>query len=212
MPETRKPPAFTLLNRSQVHLLLEWAAREGWNPGIHDADLFYDTDPHGFYGLFAGDELIAGGALVSYGSAFGFMGLFIVKPEYRGAGLGRELWYLRRDTLLSRLDVGAPIGMDGVVAMQPFYSKGGFSLAFKDERYELNGMQRKQHPQVFPFQESDLDRLLELDWQCFGYDRRDFILAWINQPGAKVFQYGKAETFGAYAVMRKALSGWKIGP
>ena len=47
-------------------------------------------------------------------------GLFIVKPEYRAMGIGRKLWYQRRDLLISRLHNNASIGMDGVVAMQPF--------------------------------------------------------------------------------------------
>ena len=183
-----------------------------WNPGLHDADLFYDADPEGFYGFFDGNELIAGGALVSYGSAFGFMGLFIVKPEYRGAGLGRDLWYLRRDTLLSRLNPYAPIGMDGVVAMQAFYSKGGFELAFKDERYELTGAILHKHPDVKPLQVSDLNHVLGMDLQCFGYDRSAFLYAWLEQPEAKVFQFGTGESFAGFIVMRKARSGWKIGP
>ncbi len=212
MPETSKLPAFTLLNQSQVHLLLEWAALEGWNPGLHDADLFYDTDPEGFYGFFDGNELIAGGALVSYSSAFGFMGLFIVKPEYRGNGLGRDLWYLRRDLLLSRLNPGAPIGMDGVVGMQAFYSKGGFQLAFKDERYEITGATMERHPEVMPLQASDMSHLLEMDLQCFGYNRSAFLQAWLLQPDAKVFQFGTGDAFGGFIVMRKARSGWKIGP
>jgi GNAT superfamily N-acetyltransferase len=212
MNGTTTPPVFTRLNRSQVHLLLEWAALEGWNPGLHDADLFYDADPEGFYGFFDGNDLIAGGALVSYGSAFGFMGLFIVKPEYRGTGIGRELWYLRRDLLLNRLSPGAPIGMDGVVSMQAFYSKGGFQLAFKDERYEITGATLERHPYVMPLQASDINPLLKMDLLCFGYDRSGFLQAWLKQSGTKVFQYGTGDAFNGFAVMRKALSGWKIGP
>jgi hypothetical protein len=29
------------LNRSELELAIDWAASEGWNPGLHDADLFY---------------------------------------------------------------------------------------------------------------------------------------------------------------------------
>lgn len=42
------------------------------------------------------------------------MGLFIVDPKYRGQGLGRKLWYARRDHLLSRLQPNATIGLDAV--------------------------------------------------------------------------------------------------
>jgi len=117
---------FQLLDLAGVKTLLSWAEAEGWNPGPKDAEVFFVTDPEGFYGYYHDGELIAGGSIVSYDGRFGFMGLFIVKPEYRSAGIGRQLWHQRRDTLLSRLNDGATIGMDGVLTMQPFYGEGGF--------------------------------------------------------------------------------------
>ena len=72
---------FQKLNLEGLKTLVTWAKSEGWNPGIYDADLFYATDPEGFYGYFYQDTLIAGGSIVSYNGEFGFMGFFIVKPE-----------------------------------------------------------------------------------------------------------------------------------
>lgn len=205
-------PSFTQLNREQVHTLLEWAAAEGWNPGLNDADLFFDTDPDGYYGYLMDGELIAGGALVAYGEVFGFMGLFIVRPDFRGSGLGRSLWFRRRDTLRARLHPQAAIGMDGVVAMQAFYQSGGFRLAFRDERYETTGREFPLHVDVHSFQPEDLDRLLRLDARCFGCERPDFTRAWIQQPHALVFQFGTGTAFQGFVVMRQAQLGWKIGP
>ncbi|MDD4242632.1 MAG: hypothetical protein PHG54_14480, partial [Smithellaceae bacterium] len=37
------------MNREEVGLAVEWAAREGWNPGLHDAECFYAADPRGFF-------------------------------------------------------------------------------------------------------------------------------------------------------------------
>ena len=67
------------------------------------------------------------------------MGLFIVKPHYRGVGIGAQLWHFRKSLLLSRLKKQAAIGMDGVVAMQPFYNQGGFEIHFRNERYQRRG-------------------------------------------------------------------------
>ena len=36
------------MNRDEVSLAIEWAADEGWNPGLHDAECFYVADPDGF--------------------------------------------------------------------------------------------------------------------------------------------------------------------
>ncbi len=42
------------MSRDQLDIAVEWAAREGWNPGLHDAECFHATDPDGFLiGLLA---------------------------------------------------------------------------------------------------------------------------------------------------------------
>ena len=36
------------MTRAELDLAIEWAAGEGWNPGLADADAFYAADPNGF--------------------------------------------------------------------------------------------------------------------------------------------------------------------
>jgi len=203
---------FQQLDLQGVKTLVKWAEGEGWNPGPYDADVFYATDPNGFYGFYDNSELVAGGSVVSYGGAFGFMGLFIVKSAYRSAGIGRKLWYQRRDTLLSRLNEGAAIGMDGVLAMQPFYANGGFTIAFRDERYVRTGAAFAVHPGISPIAANDIEQVLAYDKTCFGYARPQFMLPWLQLPGNKIFKYTKEGMLEGFAVVRKLISGYKIGP
>ena len=91
------------MTRTEVDELVAWAAREGWNPGLHDAELFWATDPEAFIAADLDGELIGGGAITSYNGEFGFMGFFIVRPEFRGRGFGNTLWHARRERLLERL-------------------------------------------------------------------------------------------------------------
>jgi GNAT superfamily N-acetyltransferase len=115
--------------RPEVDELVAWAAREGWNPGLHDADAFWVTDPGAFIAAELDGELIGGGAITSYGGEYGFMGFFIVRPAYRGRGFGNTLWHERRARLLGRLRPGATIGLDGVFEMQAYYAQGGFAFS-----------------------------------------------------------------------------------
>jgi GNAT superfamily N-acetyltransferase len=203
---------FRLLDLDGLKTLVNWAAQEGWNPGPHDAEVFFATDPEGFYGFFDHDEMIAGGSIVSYQKAFGFMGFFIVKPEYRASGIGRKLWYLRRDTLLARLNPGAAIGMDGVVAMQSFYKKGCFEIAFRDERHEKTGTAFEINNHITPINDEDFEAVMVYDLQCFGFERPQFMKPWIKLPESYTFKFVENGEIKGFAVLRKATKGYKICP
>jgi GNAT superfamily N-acetyltransferase len=203
---------FAPLDLSGLRILVDWARREGWNPGPHDAEAFFATDPEGFYGYWLDGELAGGGSLVSYGGAFGFMGFFIMKPEYRGQGWGRKLWLLRRDRLLERLRPGASIGMDGVVAMQPFYQRGGFEIAFRDERHVTLGREFAPDPRVEPLTAGDFDDVAAYDRGCFGFDRAHFLRHWLAIPGMRGFLFRRGSRLQGMALLRPAMAGYKICP
>ena len=203
---------FEKLDFEGLKTLIKWAEEEGWNPGINDAEVFWKTDPDGYYGFYYNGDLIAGGSIVSYDRQFGFMGFFIVKPEYRSIGIGRKLWYKRRDTLISRLNNGATIGMDGVIAMQPFYREGGFEIEFRDERHEKTGEKFDIDKNISSIEEKDFEAVLNYDKQCFGFPRPQFLIPWLKQSTAKTFKYSDNEKLKGFAVIRKANKGYKVCP
>ena len=43
------------LKKQDLEVLVSWAKGEGWNPGKHDFEVFWQTDPNGFYGFFIDD-------------------------------------------------------------------------------------------------------------------------------------------------------------
>lgn len=200
------------LDYKGLQTLIKWAEQEGWNPGPYDASVFWVTDPEGFVGYYLGDELIAGGSIVSYTGRFGFMGFFIVKPEFRSQGIGHKLWMERRNRLLSRLRPDAAIGMDGVVARQGFYRKGGFKLAFRDERYERPGQKFELDKQLKCIEANDFPEILAYDAACFGLERPQFLKPWLEMPESHAFKYIENGLLKGFALMRKAGIGYKIGP
>lgn len=203
---------FRQLDRQGVETLVGWARDEGWDPGVNDAEIFYTSFPDGFYGFFAGAELVGGGSLAAYGGDYGFMGFFIVRPEYRSAGIGRALWLQRRDTLLARLKPGAAIGMDGVVAMQPFYRRGGFTLLDRDERRVRRGAAFPASLAVSAVGPGDFAAIAARDRECFGFAREDFLRRWLFDGAARAFKYKGADGLAGFAVLRRTGNGYKIGP
>lgn len=218
MPQTPRP-RFRPLQRSELDLLVEWAAAEGWNPGLDDAEVFWATDPEGFVAaeldLGAGPEFVGGGSIVRYGRSYGFMGFFIVRRDLRGHGLGTALWMHRRDLLRSRLDDDASIEMDGVFAMQSWYARGGFELQHRDLRFEGVATRPKVASGT-----GDLVDLAELPFATveafdrlhFPAPRPEFLKQWIARPGGHGLGLVRGDRLAGLAVSRPCREGHKIGP
>lgn len=79
------------MTRNEINIAIDWAAIEGWNPGLYDAECFFTADPNVFFIGEVNNEPIATISAVKYGNTFGFIGFDIVKPQYRGQGYGSEL-------------------------------------------------------------------------------------------------------------------------
>ena len=102
--------------------------------------------------------------------------------------------------------------MDGVVAMQPFYNRGGFETSFRDERYERTGEVFESNPNVSPYTTKNLTAILDYDFQCMGFNRKRFLMPWIEQPQGQTLTYEINQELQGFAVIRKCHVGFKIGP
>ena len=196
------------MNRSEIDLAVDWAAEEGWNPGLHDAGSFHAADPEGFLvGLLDG-EPVASISAMRYGQHFGFIGFYIVKPTCRGQGYGLRLW----NAAMQRL-AGRTVGLDGVVAQQDNYRKSGFALAWNNARYEgVGGGTGSADEAIVPLATVPFEALDAYDRPFFPDDRRAFLRAWIGQPGAAALGLVQDGRLAGYGVLRSCRRGAKIGP
>ena len=78
-------------SRKEFTVAVDWAADEGWNPGLDDLEAFHAADPNGFLMGFEGDEPISSISVVKYGAKFGFLGFYIVRPDRRETGAGLSI-------------------------------------------------------------------------------------------------------------------------
>jgi GNAT superfamily N-acetyltransferase len=196
------------MTRPEFDLALDWAAAEGWNPGLHDAAAFHAADPEGFLiGLLDGQP-VATISAVRYGRGFGFIGFYIVRPECRGQGYGLQIW----NAAMARL-AGRTVGLDGVVAQQDNYRKSGFVLAWNNARFEgVGGGPRPADDAIVPLSTLPVDTVVAYDRAFFPDDRRAFLRAWIDQPGASALGLLQDGHLTGCGMLRPCRSGFKIGP
>jgi GNAT superfamily N-acetyltransferase len=192
----------------ELETVLDWAASEGWNPGLLDAASFHAADPGGFLLGTLDGEPVASIFAVRYGARFGFIGGYIVRPGFRGKGLGMAIWRAG----MARLE-GRNVGLDGVPAQQANYARSGFKLAHRNVRYEGRGSDIPPADRVLPLGPQDMGDVLLYDRAFFADDREQFMRCWLQQAGSVAF--GVRDTGGAllgYAVLRPCRAGFKIGP
>ncbi len=201
-----------LMTKDEVVTLVSWAASEGWNPGLHDADIFWQTDPDAFIAAEVDGELVGGGAVISYDGDFGFMGLFIVRPEFRSRGLGSRLWHARVRLLQGRLRPGAPIGLDGVFEMRDWYARGGFAFSHRSIRFQGVERASQRVAGIVPVADVPVEQLLAYDQRCFPARRERFLRAWLAPRDGLALAAVDGSSLRGYGVVRRCVRGAKVGP
>jgi ribosomal protein S18 acetylase RimI-like enzyme len=196
------------MKRNEVDFAIELAAKEGWNPGLHDAEYFYRTDPDGFFIGLSGNNPVGCISAVSYGCRFGFIGLYIVIPEYRGKGFGTALWQYATQHLKNQ-----NIGLDGVLRQQENYRKSGFKLAYRNVRYQGTNFPRiaAEH-ELVPLVDVDFEQLAAYDSKFFAVGRKQFLEGWIRMPDSRAVAMMRERKLSGYGVIRRCREGFKVGP
>src|SRR5436190_17472020 len=124
----------THLSERAARQAVEWAAGEGWNPGVDDAERFLAADPEAFLATEDADAIAGTVSCALYGPAYAFIGFYIVRADLRGRGIGTELF----DRALARAGDRA-IGLDGVLEQQAVYASLSFEPAHRNERWRGTG-------------------------------------------------------------------------
>ena len=198
------------LKPSEFTLAVEWATKEGWNPGHADAEVFFNTDPEGFWGAFDKKGMAAVISAVQYSSDFGFVGFYICREDRRGSGLGYKLWQtVLKDNPLKT------IGLDGVIDQQDNYRKSGFEFAHRNVRY--GGIVNAQSPEnddLFDLLIDDIAVINAFEQTCklFAESRIEFLRGWIGAANHTAIALKGPMGLRGYGVIRLCEEGHKIGP
>jgi GNAT superfamily N-acetyltransferase len=191
----------------EIAIAADWAAAEGWNPGLADAACFATVDAGGFLIGELDGAPAATISCVNYDDRFAFLGFYIVRPDLRGRGYGLRIWNAAVDHASGRT-----IGLDGVVAQQENYKKSGFRRAYANVRYGSRVPAGATPAGIIPLADVPFTSVEADDATVFPAPRPAFLRAWIDTSGHIGRALVRDGKLAAWGVIRPCRTGWKIGP
>ncbi len=194
------------LRSDEIQLAVDWAAAEGWNPGLSDATCFGAVDPEGFLVAEQDGAPAAVISVVNYDASFAFLGFYIVRPGLRGQGIGWALWQAGIAHAGART-----IGLDGVLAQQENYASQGFRLAYRNIRF-AGSVGPAPSEETVDLAGLPFEQVAASDAAIFPAARPAFLRAWIAAPGHRGRAVVRDGRLAGWGVIRPARQGFKIGP
>ncbi|WP_114993147.1 GNAT family N-acetyltransferase [Synechococcus sp. UW179A] len=205
-----------------IPLINNWARSEGFAPGSGDIGIYRQTDRQGIWTGCLGEEPIGCIAGIRYNHAYGFIGLYIVRPDQRGRGYGVKLW---REALDHLHDVSC-IGLEAAENRIDDYFNWGFQPASTTTRWQLevdslpHQLRSGEEPEELRLMHGD--GIPEPKIQIYDADRElnprpHFLSDWLKHPAGTVTALldSRHDCHG-FARIRPCLlkneTGWRIGP
>ena len=196
--------------REDLYKAYEWSLEEGWNIGKYDHDVFFPTDPNGFFIGELNGEPVGSVSGVAYDNHFGFIGIYIVRPEYRGKGYGIQIFNAAMEYLGDRT-----VGLDGVVEQQDNYRKSGFEFCYRNIRNQViavTSSDKADAANLVLASKVPFDQLLAYDTAHFPAARPVFLKGLITEPESTALVSVRNGEIDGYGVIRAFSHGWSVGP
>ncbi len=192
------------MTQGDLALVLDWAASEGWNPGIEDAAAFFSADPTGFFLKEVGSRPMAAISVVNHSDEFAFLGLYICHPDFRSQGYGMEVWRAGMPYAGNRC-----VGLDGVPDQQSNYARSGFTHFGKTVRYR-GALESGGPGGPAP---ADRSLLAAADAAATGVSRSRFSASWFAETDTRrTICLPDTDPAEAFATFRQCREGVKVGP
>jgi len=213
--DSRAGVSIRSMSKSDLQLVLDWSAKEGWNPGKHELEPFYAINPKGYMLLTIDDEPVACLLNIRYSQNYAFMGLYIVQPKFRGKGYGKMLW----DFVMNSLADCKTVGFSGVLGRVEDYKKSGFVPYGYDTRwyglpvFPQNEVKSANHISIKKITDILFEKLVDYDARVFAVRRENFLVKWFAMSEAHALvAVDDNDVICGYGVISATTEGYKIAP
>ena len=210
------------LQSAHIPTVMDWARKEGFSPGYGDIEIYRQTDRQGLWMAWLDNEPVGCIAGVRYNVHYGFIGMYIVVPKYRGLGYGKQLW----KTALNHLSDLTCIGLEAAQSRVLDYSGWGFEQSSLTTRWckvidgsssVLSELQLPANMHVVEGLDVASEAVQIYDAKREPSPRPHFLADWLNHPSGTVLaildNQGFCHGFGRIRpCLMKQDKGWRIGP
>jgi ribosomal-protein-alanine N-acetyltransferase len=202
--------------------IVRWARNEDFSPGFGDVDIYRNTDKQGVWVGWLDSTPVGCIAGIKYNNIYGFIGLYIVRPEYRGQGYGHRLW----EQALCHLQDVQCVGLEAASHLITHYAEWGFKTSSQTIRWQLLNTEEgliaeaaldPQDLNIVSGPEIPLEAVKKYDSEREFTARPHFLSQWLEHPSGKVIALiDKYNHCHGFARIRPCLlpagEGWRIGP
>jgi ribosomal protein S18 acetylase RimI-like enzyme len=208
---TMKPLFIRPLEQTDLEFAYKLNMGERWNDRKEDLLRMYNYQPGGCFIAEVEKKPVGHVFSVTYGK-LGWLGLLIVKAEYRRKGIATQLMNKAID-YLSQLGVQT-IKLEAAAQVSELYRKLGFADEYGSLR--LSKAIKKSTPRMkdspTPIKKENINEIATLDKKYFGADRTRVIAGLFTENPQLCFACYDKATVDGYIMCRKAKNGYTVGP
>ena len=203
-------------------IIINAMVKEGWGPGLQDAECFMDCDPKAaFVGELNGKPICCA-TIAKYGDSFAFGGSYIVSKDFRGKGYGKKLC----DAIMASVKHFPSIALISGLEREEINKRNGFRALFYGAFFVFNmpttvacfseiSESERSPVKIKRIEEVNMQELLTYDTKVFGFERHAFLSKWLQLTGSHARVAIDSEGFiVGYTVARPMFikESYKIGP
>lgn len=194
-----------------IDFAYELDVSEQWNDTRKDIERMFNYEPNGCFVAEIDGEPVGHVFSINYGR-LGWIGLLIVKSEYRRRGIGTLLTKKAIDYLLGRKV--KTIKLEAEPTLANLYRKLGFfdeydSLRFRRVSEKTTSMSRHC---VSLLKKKEITKLAEFDAEYFGANRIKVLNGLYQDYSQLCFiSYERSRIIG-YVMCRESETGYNVGP
>lgn len=194
---------------ADIQACMELSKAAGWNQLEIDWQAFMRLGPEDNVVAVSGDDVIGSVATIRYGEDLSWIGMLLVRPDFRGKGVGKDLLL----EAVQKLAHEKNVKLDATSAGRQIYLQCGFEDEYPISRMEARAVSiDKPGQNCFPAEEKDLAGMFDMDTTVFGAGRQMLLKqVWFNGLTFSFVYKSEGKILG-YSLGRRGYRFFHIGP